>query len=112
MINETLKATDSITDIIDFIINIIYLLIELPLIIAAALTYPLYVAFYYTITIIQIIIDVMSAFLGSFQMIFDRTLLVFDQLLNIFPPAIMFLLGIILISIVFLRILKLLPTFD
>ena len=113
MLNETLNAiTGTLNDIIDFILNIIYLIIEIPIMIAVALTYPLYVAFYYSTTIIQIIIDVLSAFIYSFHMMFDRTLLIFNQLLNIFPPAIMFLIGVILLSIVILRILKLLPTFD
>ena len=109
MLNETL---DAINDISNFILNIIYLIIEIPIMIAAALIYPLYVAFYYSTTIIQITIDVLFAFVNSFHMMFDRTLLIFNQLLNIFPPAIMFLLGVILLSIVLLRILKLLPTFD
>ena len=116
MINETLNAINSITDIlnniIDFILNIIHLIVEIPIMIAVALTYPLYVAFYYSTTIIQITINVLSAFVNSFHMMFDKTLLIFNQLLNIFPPAIMFLLGVILLSIVILRILKLLPTFD
>ena len=109
MLNETL---DAINDISNFILNIIYLIIEIPIMIAAALIYPLYVAFYYSTTIIQITIDVLFAFVNSFHMMFDRTLLIFNRLLNIFPPAIMFLLGVILLSIVLLRILKLLPTFD
>lgn len=109
MLNETL---DAINDISNFILNIIYLIVEIPIMIAAALIYPLYVAFYYSTTIIQITIDVLFAFVNSFHMMFDRTLLIFNRLLNIFPPAIMFLLGVILLSIVILRILKLLPTFD
>ena len=123
MINETLDAINNIISILDsiinFILDILYVIgnilisiIEIPIMIAVALIYPIYVAFYYSTTIIQIVVNVLSAFVNSFNTIFDKTLIFLNQLISVFPPPIMFLLGIILLSIVILRIIKLLPTFD
>ena len=123
MLNETLDAINNIINILDsiinFILDILYIIgnilisiIEIPIMIVVALIYIIYAAFYYSTVIIGITIDILSAFINSFNVIFDRTLLFFNQLVSIFPPPIMFLLGIILLSIVILRIIKLLPTFD
>lgn len=110
---------DVINDTIHFIPNalnafgnILNSIIGIPAFIAAALVYPLYAAFYYSTTIIEIIINVLSGFINSFNIIFDRVLSFFFELISIFPPPIMFLLGVILLSIVILRLIKLLPTFD
>ena len=123
MINETLNAINNIINILDsivnFILDILYTIgnilisiIEIPIVIAIALIYPIYTTFYYSTVIIGITIDILSMFINSFNTLFDRTLLFFNQLISIFPSPIMFLLGVILLSIVILRIVKLLPTLD
>ena len=109
LINDTIHFIPNALNAIGNVLNVI---IEIPALIGTIIAYPFYITFYHATTIIEICINVISGFMNSFNVIFDRVLSFFFELISIFPPPIMFLLGVILLSIILLRIIKLLPTFD